>query len=110
MSENETYTINDLMKKIKLVGKNVKTLNDMIKSIDEKLKPVEREQQSTEEKENIEKILEKKGIGRPTGSYETKQKKYCEMLNSNKIKQSKQHTLEFYKVTKNDDGVYVLFE
>ena len=44
MSGNENYTINDLMKKITLIGKN-KTLNDMIKSIDEKLKPVEREQQ-----------------------------------------------------------------
>ena len=36
MSENENYSINDLMKKITLIGKNIKTLNDMIKSIDEK--------------------------------------------------------------------------
>ena len=42
MSENENYTINDLMKKITLIGKNIKTLNDMIKSIDDKMKPVER--------------------------------------------------------------------
>ena len=35
MSENENYTINDLMKKITLIGKNIKTLNDMIKSIDD---------------------------------------------------------------------------
>ena len=109
MSENENYAINDLMKKITLIGLKEKK-KDMIKSIDEKLKPVEREQQSNEEKEKIEKIFESRGLGRPQGSYETKQKKYCEMLHSNKIKQPKQQTLEFHKITKNDDGVYVLFE
>ena len=55
----------------------------MIKSIDDKLKPVEREQQITEEEEKIENIFESRGLGRPQGSYETKQKKYCEMLNRN---------------------------
>ena len=110
MSENENYTINELMKKITLIGKNIKTLNDMIKSIDEQLKPVEREQQSNEEKEKIERIFQAKSIGRPSGDYPTKQKKYCEMFNSNKIKQPKQQTLEFDKLAKNDDGVYVLIE
>ena len=107
MSENENYTINDLMKKITLISKNITSLNDMIKSIDDKMKPVESEQQ---EKEKIEKIFQAKSIGRPSGDYPTKQKKYCEMLNSNKIKQPKSTTLEFYKISKNDDGVYVLFE
>ena len=107
MSENENYTINDLMKKITLIGKNVKNLNDMIKSIDDKMKPVEREQQ---EKEKIENIFQAKSIGRPSGDYPTKQNKYCDMLNTGKIKQPKQQTLEFYKITKNDDEVYVLFE
>ena len=82
MSENDNYTINDLMNKITLIGKNIKHLNDMIKSIDDKMKPVER----NEDKEKIEKIFESRGLGRPQGSYETKQKTYCEMLNSNKIK------------------------
>ena len=104
MSENENFTINDLMKKITLIGKNIKTLNDMIKSIDDKMKPVESEQQ---EKEKIENIFESRG---PQGSYETKQKNYCDMLKTGKIKQPKQQTLEFYKISKNDDGVYVLFE
>ena len=75
MSENENYTINDLMKKITLIGKNIKNLNDMIKSVDDKMKPVEREQQSNEEKEKMNKIFEKKGIGRPSGDYDTKRKK-----------------------------------
>ena len=106
MSENDNYTINDLMKKITLIGTNIKTLNDMIKSIDDKMKPVER----NEDKEKIEKIFQAKSIGRPSGDYPTKQKKYCDMLNTGKIKQPKSTTLEFYKITKNDDGVYVLFE
>ena len=106
MSGSENYTINDLMKKITLIGKNIKTLNDMIKSIDDKMKPVER----YEDKEKIEKIFQAKSIGRPTGDYPTKQKKYCDMLNTGNIKQPKSTTLEFYKITKNDDGVYVLFE
>ena len=111
MSENESYTINDLMKKITLISKNTKILNDMIKSIDEKLKPFECEQQSTEEKEKIDKTFQAKSIGRPSRDYPTKQKKYCDMLNTGKIKQPKQQTLEFYKITKNDDGgVYVFFE
>ena len=94
------------MKKITFICKKFKTLNGMIKSIDDKMKPVER----NEDKEKIEKIFQAKSIGRPTGDYPTKQKKYCEMLNSNKINQPKQQTLEFYKITKNDDGVYVFFE
>ena len=115
MSENENYTINDLMKKMTLIGKNITNLNDMInsdmiKSIDDKMKPVEREQQSNEEKEKIEKIFQAKSIGRPSGDYPTKQKKYCDMLNTGKIKQPKSTTLEFYKISKNDDGVYVIFE
>ena len=97
MSENENYTINDLMKKITLISKNIKNLNDMIKSIDDKMKPVESEQQ---EKEKIDKIFQAKSIGRPSGDYPTKQKKYCDMLNTGKIKQPKQQTLEFYKITK----------
>ena len=82
----------------------------MIKSIDEKLKPGEREQQSTEEKEKIDNNFQATSIGRPSGDYPTKQKKYCDMLNTGKINQPKQQTLEFYRMSENDDGVYVLFE
>ena len=70
------------------------------------MKPVER----NEDKEKIEKIFQAKSIGRPSGDYPTKQKKYCDMLNTGKIKQPKSTTLEFYKISRNDDGVYVLFE
>ena len=108
MSENENYTIHDLMKKVSLIGKNIKNLNDMIKCIDDKMKPVEREQQSNEEKEKMNKIFEKKGIGRPSGDYDTKRKKYCDMLNKGQIKSPKEQTLEYYKLIKGDDDKYVM--
>ena len=85
--------------------KNIKTLNDMIKSIDDKMNQLN----SMKIKKKSKRYF-KKSIGRPTGDYPTKQKKYCEMLNTGKINQPKQQTLEFYQITKKDDGVYVLFE
>ena len=66
MSENESFTITDLMKKLVIISKNVKALSELVKTIDEKMKPVEREQQSNEDKEKIEKIFQAKSIGRPT--------------------------------------------
>ena len=35
MSENGDSTINDLMKKVIIIGKNVKTSTELIKNIDE---------------------------------------------------------------------------
>ena len=46
------------------------------------------------EKEKMDNIFEKRQIGRPTGSFETKQKQYLAMLNEHKIKQPKEQTLE----------------
>ena len=82
----------------------------MFQTIDDKLKPFQREQQCNKEKENIENIFQANSIGRPSGDYPTKQNKYCDMLNTGKIQQPKSTTLGFCKITKNDDGVYVLFE
>ena len=53
MCENENCSINDLMKKIPLLGKNIETLNEMIKSIDDKMKPVEPVDKSKEEMDEI---------------------------------------------------------
>ena len=36
MSENDDSTINDLMKKLVIISKNIKTLTELIKNIDEK--------------------------------------------------------------------------
>ena len=69
-------------------------------------KPVEKTPE--EEKEKINKIFEKKQIGRPVGDFDTKRVQYLKMLNENKIKQPKQQTLEYYGIEKNGDK-YILF-
>ena len=54
-------------------------------------------------RKRLKKIFEKKGIGRPTGTYESKQEQYVKMLNEGKIKQPKTETLEYYKIVKVGD-------
>ena len=105
-SENETTKLSS---KINVLNKNVKTLIFSIDKLMEKLdntKPVEKTPE--EEKEKINKIFEKKQIGRPVGDFDTKRVQYLKMLNENKIKQPKQQTLEYYGIDKQGDK-YVLF-
>ena len=73
----------------------MKTLTEIIKNIDDKLKHTIN---NDEDKKKMDGIFEKKGIGRPTGDFETKRKQYCGMLNNKRIKQPKQQTLEYYKL------------
>ena len=109
MSEVENDTIAELPKKVMTVSKNVKLLYEMIKTIDQKLDAkANKPKNNNEEKEKIDKIFEKKGIGRPSGDYDTKRKKYCDMLNTGQIKSPKEQTLEYYKIIKEDDK-YVYF-
>ena len=109
MSEVENDAIAELSKKMMTVSKNVKLLYEMIKTIDEKLDAKANEpKDNNEEKEKIDKIFEKKGIGRPSGDSDTKRKKYCDMLNKGQIKSPKEQTLEYYKISKEDDK-YVYF-
>ena len=103
-SENETTRLSS---KINVLNKNVKSLMFSIDKLMEKLdKPVERTPE--EEKERIDKIFEKKQVGRPSGTFDTKRVQYLKMQNENKIKQPKQQTLEYYGIDKNGDK-YVLF-
>ena len=105
-SENETTKLSS---KINVLNKNVKSLMFSIDKLMEKLdntKPVEKTPE--EEKERIDKIFEKKQIGRPVGDFDTKRVQYLKMLNENKIKQPKQQTLEYYGIDKDGDK-YVLF-
>ena len=75
------------MKKLVTISKNVKPLSEIVKTIDEKLDAKQTAPKSNnEEKEKIENIVEKKGIGRPSGEYDTKRKKHCDMLNKGQIK------------------------
>ena len=102
-SENETTKLSS---KINVLNKNVKALMFSIDKLMEKLdKPIEKTPE--EEKERIDTIFEKKQIGRPTGTFDTKRVQYLKMLNENKIKQPKAATLEYYKIEKNGDG-YIL--
>ena len=97
-SENETTKLSS---KINVLNKNVKTLIFSIDKLMEKLdntKPVEKTPE--EEKEKINKIFEKKQIGRPVGDFDTKRVQYLKMLNENKIKQPKTTTLEYYGIDK----------
>ena len=105
-SENETTKLSS---KVNVLNKNVKSLMFSIEKLMEKLdntKPVEKTQE--EEKEKIEKAFEKRGIGRPSGNFDTKRVQYLKMLNENKIKQPKTTTLEYYGIDKQGDK-YVLY-
>ena len=87
-SENETTKLSS---KINVLNKNVKSLMFSIDKLMEKLdKPVEKTPE--EEKERIDKIFEKKQIGRPSGTSDTKRVQYLKMLNENKIKQPATNT------------------
>ena len=105
-SENETTKLSS---KINVLNKNVKSLMFSIEKLMEKLdntKPVEKTPE--EEKEKINKIFEKKQIGRPIGDFDTKRVQYLKMLNENKIKMPKTATMEFYGINKDGDK-YVLY-
>jgi len=105
-SENETTKLSS---KITVLNKNVKSLMFSIDKLMEKLnntKPLEKTPE--EEKEKMDKIFEKKQIGRPVGDFDSKRIQYLKMLNDNKIKQPKQQTLEYYGINKDGDK-YVLF-
>ena len=105
-SENETTKLSS---KINVLNKNVKTLIFSIDKLMEKLdntKPVEKTPE--EEKEKLNKIFEKKQIGRPVGDFDSKRVQYLKMLNENKIKQPKTTTLEYYGIDKQGDK-YVLY-
>ena len=51
----------------------------------------------------MDKIFEKKGLGRPSGDHETKRQSYFEMVSKGRIKNPKEQTLEYYKIVKDGD-------
>ena len=79
-------------------------MTKLVKTIDEKIN--QPKSNNEDNKEKMDKIFEKKQIGRPSGSFQDKQKQYMDMLNKNKIKSPKQETIEFYKLFKNEEGKY----
>ena len=90
-------------------SKQLKLVLAKLDEIDKKIDAVVSARPADEdEKAKVEKIFEKKGIGRPAGSYETKQEQYVKMLNDGKIKQPKEQTLEYYKIVKIGDKYSVI--
>ena len=109
MSDTPDERMTELSKKIGICNKNVKALIEMVKALTEKVdKPVEK---TPEEKEKIDKIFEKKQIGRPVGDYDTKRKQYHKMLMEGKIKEPKEQTLLYYKIFKDmSNNTYILLD
>ena len=106
MSDTPDERMTELSKKIGICNKNVKAIMEMVKTLTEKIeKPVEK---TPEEKEKIDKIFEKKQIGRPAGDYDSKRKQYHKMLLEGKIKEPKEQTLLYYKIFKDmSNNTYV---
>ena len=109
MSDRPDERMTELSKKIGICNKNVKAMMEMIKTLTEKIdKPVEK---TPEEKEKIDKIFEKKQIGRPAGDYDSKRKQYHKMLLEGKIKEPKEQTLLYYKIFKDlSNKTYILLD
>ena len=102
MSEHESEVILENLNK-KLFKQN-KLLTTITEKLEELLKQKTVANNTNEDdKEKIEKAFEKRGIGRPIGSWESKRNQYLRMLKDGKIKEPKASTLEFYKIVKDGD-------
>ena len=108
--DDEKPEMKEMMNKMSRYNKNVKALMDLMSKATEKLDELLRCKSENmqinhddDEKERVGKILEKKGVGRPVGNWDSKREQYLKMLNEDKIKQPKPQTLEFYKIVKVGD-------
>ena len=103
--DDKTDELTEIKNILKRCNKNIKELMTMVKSMDEQMnqKPADKD-----DKEKIDKMFEKKQIGRPVGSYESKQEQYVKILNDDKIKQPKEQSLEYYKIVKVGDKYSVI--
>ena len=105
----------EMLNKMKRYNKNVKALMELMNKAIEKLdilvknKPAENNDADAE-KERIDKIFEAKKIGRPAGTFETKQQQYLKMLNEGKIKMPMAQTLEFYKIERDGEVFKLMCE
>ena len=106
MSDNDEQQseTKELLNKIGRYNKNIKALMDLMGQVSEKLDKVLNTNTNNEnEKEKMDRIFEKKQLGRPIGSWETKREQYLKMLNENKIQQPKPATMEYYRIEKVGD-------
>ena len=115
---DEYFDKNDaVMKKLVSCHKQLKIILDRIKSIEFKVdtglnfnmamnKVLGSD--NADEKEKMDKIFEKRGLGRPVGTWDTKRKQYFDMISNSKIKEPRGQTLEYYNIKKGDDGKHFL--
>ena len=109
MTDTEEAVNNQLTKKINTANKNIKLLMEMVKALEEKLEALKASTpQTPEEKEKLNEIFEKKGLEKPKGNFQEKQRQYLRMLKAGKIREPKASTLDYYKIMKDDDGNYQL--
>ena len=105
----------EALNKMTRYNKNVKTLIDLMNKAIEKLDVLVKNKPSNDndadaEKERMDQIFEKKQVGRPAGTFETKQQQYLKMLNEGKIKMPKAQTLEFYKIERDGEVFKLMCE
>ena len=101
MDEN-TDKLAELTNKLNRCNKNIKTIMETLKTIEEKLTEPKKEEKK-DDKERMDKIFEKRQIGRPVGSWDEKRKQYLEWINKGKITQPKEQTLEYYQIFKDTE-------
>ena len=90
----------ELTNKLNRCNKNIRTVMETLKTIDEKLNEKTVEKKDDNDKERMNKIFEKKQIGRPVGSWEDKRKQYFEWITTGKITQPKEETLTYYRINR----------
>jgi hypothetical protein len=70
---------------------------------------VEKEEEDDEEqKKKLDEIFEKRKIGRPAGSLVEKQQQYFDLVCSGKVKSSVKKTLDYYQITLDETGKYIM--
>ena len=65
-------------------------------------------EEKEEEKKKMENIFKKKSIGKPRGTYEEKQQQYFELVQTGRITNPVQKTLDYYQICRNELGEYII--
>ena len=86
---------------------NSKMLSAIMSSLNELTKEKEVEDKE-EQKKKLEEIFEKRGVGKPRGTFEEKQQQYFNLVKTGKIKNPVAKTLDYYGITKDERGQYLI--
>ena len=106
--EDNTDKTIEMITKLNKLNKQTKGIADTLQKIMEKLDKKDEKTQD-EVKEEVSKAFERKNLGRPVGTFESKREQYFKMLTDGKIRNAKQMTLEYYRIAK-DGETYTLMD